>query len=275
MANKLSEMAPDNSQLLYLWEQRTLYIGPVNDPLNISTGASTIMFALDKPIQFKTSNMVKAIKCRSLLLPAGTEVAIDTQGGRIANCTLDPLGKDLTTLSKLMNKQSDKSYYQLKNENVQIEKFRSICSSPSDSHETLASFMETLNINNKRYTNVIDQRIKRVIELIQNTISENLSQSELANAANISPSRLSQLFKEQTGLPVRRYRLWYRLYTAAYAVGQGKNLTEAAAFAGFTDSSHFNRTVRSMLNIKPSYIFSCSNPVIILKQAQLPNKQSA
>jgi len=256
MTSKLSQAAPSYSQLLYLWEQRTLYIGSVNDPLNISTGASTLMFALDKPIQFKTSKMTAPVECRSLLLPAGTETMIDTQGGTIANCTLDPLGKDLHTLSKLMEHQCGNGYYQLQSEQAQIEKFRAIGSAPLDSHEILASFIDILKINsNKASTNNIDQRIERIIELIQGTISENLSLSELAEAANISPSRLTQLFKEQTGLPVRRYRLWYRLYITAFKIGQGMNLTESAAAAGFTDSPHFIRTSRSMLGIKPSCVF--------------------
>jgi len=255
MTNKLGQTAPSYSQFLYLWEQRTLFIGSLNDPLNISTGASTLMFALDKPIKFKTSQMSKPLECRSLLLPAGTAVTIDTQGGMIANCTLDPLGKDLHILSKLMEHQCGSGYYQLRNEQVQIKKFRAICTAPFKSHEIIASFVDILSVKNKKLpTNIIDRRIEQIIELIQSTISENLSLSELADAANISPSRLTQLFKEQTGIPVRRYRLWYRLYITAFKIGQGMNLTDAAAVAGFTDSPHFIRTSRSMLGMKPSYI---------------------
>ena len=113
--------------LLYIWEMRTLFIGSLEEPLDISTGASTLLLGLDKPIRFITGDMQTSIECRSLLIPAGTDVVIDTQGAIIANCTLDPLGKDLHVLSRLMLNRAGDTGYDLKNEQMLIATFWGVC----------------------------------------------------------------------------------------------------------------------------------------------------
>jgi len=256
------------SPLLFLWEQRTLFIGSLEDPLDISTGASTLLLGLDKPIRFMTSEMQAPLECHSLLMPAGTSVIIDTQGSMIANCTLDPLGEDLHALEKFMQLKVGKVSYHLENEQMHISKFKQVFSAPLDAHGVLRSLIQFLDIKTAFQGTAphheIDPRIRQIILIIQKTINENISLSDLAKRANLSPSRLTQLFKKQTGLPLRRYRLWYRLYMTALKTGQGRSLTEAAFEAGFTDSPHFNHTFRSMLGMTPSCIFSQAQQLQII-----------
>jgi AraC-like DNA-binding protein len=254
--------------LLYIWEKRTLFIGSLEEPLNISTGASTLLLGLDNPIRFITNEMQTSIECRSLLISAGTDVVIDTQGAIIANCTLEPLGRDLHVLSRLIHNSAGGIGYDLKNEQMLIDTFWRVCCSPFDTVEINKSLVKILNLKTQHLQDGqrphdVDPRIEHVITLIQNTSNLNLSLSELAKKANLSPSRLTQLFKKQTGLPLRRYRLWHRLYMTALKVGQKKNLTEAAFEAGFNDSPHFNRTFRSMLGISPTCVLSQTLQVII------------
>jgi len=252
---------------------RTLFIGSLEEPLDISTGASTLLLGLDKPIRFITGDMQTSIECRSLLIPAGTDVVIDTQGAIIANCTLDPLGKDLHVLSRLMLNRAGNTGYDLKNEQMLIDTFWGVCRSPLDTNEIDKSLVNILSLKTQHLKegqplHEVDPRVEKIITLIQNTANQNLSLSELAKQANISPSRLTQLFKKQTGLPLRRYRLWYRLYLTALKIGQKKSLTEAAFEAGFNDSPHFNRTFRSMLGISPSCILSQTLQVILTNNTQ-------
>ena len=76
--------------------------------------------------------------------------------------------------------------------------------------------------------------------------------AQLAAQAGVSPSRLTHLFTEQIGVPIRRYRLWRRLQIAAIEAAHGANLTVAAHAAGFADSAHLTRTFRSMFGLAPS-----------------------
>ncbi|KZZ58685.1 hypothetical protein A3762_17670 [Oleiphilus sp. HI0125] len=246
------------SPLLYLWEQRTLFIGLLTDPLDISTGSGTLMFGLHKPIRFITSETTQPIECRTLLLLAGMPVIIDTQGELFANCSLDPLGKDYRLLSSLMNANEGTAFYDAESEDTYINRFLELSSAPFDSQEILHSLsliLRTNEIIGVEHNYWLDKRIKNVIKHIQSTISENLSLSDLANVANLSQSRLMELFKKQTGIPIRRYKLWCLLYKTTENVGAGMTLTDAAAEAGFTDSSHFNKSFRSMLGMNPSQIF--------------------
>lgn len=70
-----------------------------------------------------------------------------------------------------------------------------------------------------------------------------------------STARLTHLFTDQVGLPLRRYVLWLRLMTASRAVADGADLTAAAHAAGFADSAHLTRTCRAMFGLAPSALY--------------------
>ena len=46
------------------------------------------------------------------------------------------------------------------------------------------------------------------------------------------------LFRAETGTSMRAYRMWTRMLQAAREVGNGSNLTTAAAHTGFASPSH-------------------------------------
>lgn len=121
---------------------------------------------------------------------------------------------------------------------------------------------------------VIDPRIVRVIALIKSAPNDNHPIEQLATAVNLSVPRLVQLFKQQIGVPIRRYRQWHRLYVTAVRVARGCSLTEAALQAGFTDSSHFSHTFCSILGMKPSVILSQMHRIRLYAPASLAEDAS-
>ena len=102
------------------------------------------------------------------------------------------------------------------------------------------------------YSGPIDERIQRAINWIQQNLSNPISAHKLAESIYLSEDRFLHLFKEQIGLPLRQYILYQRIMTATMEYLRGKNLTEAAYLAGFSDSAHFTRTFIAMNGIKPS-----------------------
>ena len=78
--------------------------------------------------------------------------------------------------------------------------------------------------------------------------------AEVAARVDISASRLTHLFTDQVGIPLRRYVLWLRLRIAMTRVQAGDDLTGAAHAAGFADSAHLTRTCRQMFGLPPSVI---------------------
>jgi AraC-like DNA-binding protein len=98
----------------------------------------------------------------------------------------------------------------------------------------------------------IDPRIGRIREALAAAPDRRTSLARVAAGASLSPSRLAHLFRDEMGLPVRRYLLWLRLRDALVELARGTSITEAAHAAGFADGAHFSRTFRRMLGFTPS-----------------------
>lgn len=96
----------------------------------------------------------------------------------------------------------------------------------------------------------LDGRVEKALQAVDEQLQDKLSAVALARQVSLSLSQLERLFGEQVGLSVRRLVLWRRL-RLALAIGlSGVALTEAAHAAGFADSAHFSRTVRSMFGVR-------------------------
>jgi len=243
---------------LYLWKRRTLYIGKFEEPIAVSQAAATLVISLDEPFTFITEDMDIPVHTRSLILPAGCTVTLDTKSSLVANCNLDALGRDYFTLFSYAQNAHHKIGFGLSVEDLLVKCFLHLFCCEMDSQqacEYLESKLSPIDVSSVNEY-VVDARIEKAIDLIQSRVNDNMSGEALAEAVNLSIPRLAQLFKQQTGIPIRRYRLWHRLYLTAQHVGHGKNLTDAALEAGFTDSSHFNHTFKSMLGMTPSFILS-------------------
>jgi AraC-like DNA-binding protein len=246
---------------LFLWKKRTLYIGKFKEPLNLSLGAATLSISLGEPCAFITKGMSKPVYSKSLIIPAGLAITVDTKNALIANCHLDALGRDFFYLHAQAQKTFGKLAYDLAHESDLIEGFTNIFNTQKNSQDAF-DYLETLLINMKAPPMPpapVDPRIEKVIEVIQETVKDAVTGEALAKSVNLSIPRLAQLFKQQTGIPISRYRLWHRLYLTAQNVGEGKNLTEAAIDAGFTDSPHFAHTFRAMTGMTPSCVLSHVN----------------
>ena len=68
----------------------------------------------------------------------------------------------------------------------------------------------------------------------------------------LSPSRFAHLFKQQVGLPYRRYMLWRKLTRAVLVIGRERTIATAAHEADFADAAHLTRTFYQMFGIPPS-----------------------
>jgi len=117
-------------------------------------------------------------------------------------------------------------------------------------------FVNDLSIKVARGSaNPLDERIKSVLVLIKNNLAHQQFNSEaLAAGVFLSTSRFLHLFKEQIGLPLRKYILWCRVLHAAEHLLQGNNLTACAHAAGFSDSAHFSRTFSVLFGVSPSSV---------------------
>ena len=98
----------------------------------------------------------------------------------------------------------------------------------------------------------LDARVTAVLRHLQQADDLRMSLESAARAAFLSPSRFAHLFKQQLGLPFRRYLLWRKLTRAMLVIGREGTATAAAHAADFADAAHLTRTFCQMFGIPPS-----------------------
>ncbi|WP_412471604.1 helix-turn-helix domain-containing protein [Halobacteriovorax sp. RT-1-4] len=122
--------------------------------------------------------------------------------------------------------------------------------------KSVESFLKQLGlISNKE----LDERIIKLFQMIKDY--ENLDEVKLKDFANslaLSESRLLHLFKEEVGVTFRKYILWQKLKRAVDAQAEGRNITDIAIAAGFSDSAHFSKFFKQSFGLSPKEIFKNS-----------------
>ncbi|MEV4124465.1 helix-turn-helix domain-containing protein [Nocardia sp. NPDC049707] len=120
--------------------------------------------------------------------------------------------------------------------------------------ELVAEVVDDLERDNSR--NIEDERheaVTEVLQLLPSLVGAGpIRGVDVARRVGLSATRLTHLFTEQVGIPMRPYILWLRLHVAITRVRSGDDLTAAAHAAGFADSSHLTRTCRRTFGLPPS-----------------------
>lgn len=97
-----------------------------------------------------------------------------------------------------------------------------------------------------------DARLGRALSTVDKMLGGKIPLAVVARSAGMSKSLFTRKFRATTGMPLRRYVLWRRLHRAVVQLASGDSLTAAAAFAGFSDSAHFSRTMRKTFGMTAS-----------------------
>ncbi len=128
------------------------------------------------------------------------------------------------------------------------------------------SLIASFGVNAPGSSSLKSRKIKNILKILQDLPDEAFGVKRLAKEVDLSEGRLTHLFKQEVGMPVRRYILWLRLQKAVIHIINGSIFTDAAYFAGFADSAHLSRTFRKMFGQKMLVIFSSnstSSPIMI------------
>jgi AraC family transcriptional regulator len=98
----------------------------------------------------------------------------------------------------------------------------------------------------------LDPRVTKVLKAIRTSEDLRMSVETAAAMVFLSPGRFAHLFKQQVGLPFRRYMLWRKLTRAVLAIAQEGTMAAAAQAADFSDAAHLTRTFYQMFGLPPS-----------------------
>jgi AraC family transcriptional regulator len=96
-------------------------------------------------------------------------------------------------------------------------------------------------------------RLKRVLDYIASSLDKNISLSELAAIAGMSPHYFAELFKQSTGRSPHNYILLQRIECAKQGLrNPARSILDAALDAGFQNPSHFSRIFRKVEGTSPT-----------------------
>ena len=104
--------------------------------------------------------------------------------------------------------------------------------------------------------------VQKVREYIVEFHASNISLSELARLANVSPFHLTRVFAKEIGMPPHAFQTQVRIAQAKKLIRSGLPLADVAAVTGFADQSHFIRHFKRLLKITPGEYLKNSNNVL-------------
>jgi len=101
-------------------------------------------------------------------------------------------------------------------------------------------------------TQALSPRVQEVIDMIRLQNGQSPTPASLASAVHLSPSRLSALFKMETGSSLSKFILWTRLRRAIHLLlTEDRSLSEIAAETDFYDSPNFTKYMHKMIGVPP------------------------
>jgi AraC-like DNA-binding protein len=162
---------------------------------------------------------------------------------------VDAASRDLAQLNAFAHTHTNRAAFDLSIETTLIEVFDALAHLRLGWSQARQSLEVLLEPSRGR---TVDPRVRQTLRGLHAEPTARRSLAELAAAVYLSESRLGHLFKEETGVPLRRYKVWVAMGAAMRAIARGETLTTAALDAGFSSSAHFSATYREMFGLEPS-----------------------
>jgi AraC family transcriptional regulator len=96
-------------------------------------------------------------------------------------------------------------------------------------------------------------QLQRALEYILDNLGQNLSLTELAGVAHLSPYHFSRLFKQTIGMAPHQYVLQQRLDRAKRLLVESQMpIAHVASHLGFSDQSHFSYHFKRVFGVTPA-----------------------
>ncbi|MCG8316300.1 MAG: AraC family transcriptional regulator [Pseudomonadales bacterium] len=254
-----------DGSLVFLWDNRMLYIADRLDTVKGSTAVPVLIIGFDDVFSISVSDGVVA-KTRAALVPPGTDMTINHYGKAVAYIYLNPLSADYLRLSSLMKYQNSDLRYESDSLSDWLSMLQLIRCSPRSAVSLSNLITNSLfkNISVVKASSWKHLDIKACIEIIDKNLEKNISNENIAKLLGITVWQLQRKFKAVMGVPIRRYRSWHRLYVTTALMGYGCSITDACLEAGFSDSPHFIHTYRNIVGLKPSFVLKRKGSTNIL-----------
>lgn len=235
----------------FMWQNRSLYFGPLQHVEPRLHGAPVLLVGLYKHFQIRIHHGA-LIECECAIVPAGVLHELELSGNVLAKLFIERDSPDYWAFQQRFNVQPHR--FQIVNDASIVTFFREIYEE-SPAKTVIKTKLDSLIPSDTTHQPFIHPRIMSVLDLLRNEPEQNHTQFEIAETAHLSASRFQHLFRHETGIPYRRYRIWKRLGKAIDVMRQTDCMTQSAMDAGFSDASHFSHCFKDFFGANPSFVF--------------------
>ncbi|QSQ27979.1 helix-turn-helix transcriptional regulator [Pyxidicoccus parkwayensis] len=229
-----------------------MYAGPLGETRPHSHHSFQLLVSLGEPVVLRDARG-QGIVCKAAVTPPDVEHTIASAGPAVIILHVNPddvVGRQLRTLG--IGADADA----WRRAGVPLCSVPGVTAVPKrwdDSERVSHALLQALSADTRQGPPA-HPAVKKLLRLLPELLEEDVRLSALASRVELSEGRLSHLFGEEVGLPLRPYILWLRLQRAAAHLQRGESLTQAAHAAGFTDSAHLSHAFRRTFGMSPSEI---------------------
>jgi AraC-like DNA-binding protein len=257
-------MLDNETAKLYVSYQRTLFIGRLGDVLKVSKAPSVLLTSLYGELELTNSTGQSIAFTKSVLIPADSVLEVITGNTLISIYFLDFIGEDVSILSEMSTlTRLDEDNFVYVDPVVAtgfIESMRHIFEHQPSAFEVFSELNTLIQPSDESAIRLYsDERVTKAVDFIRSRVGVDCPIDEIAKYVSLSVPRFTQLFRQVTGISVRRFKVWYRMYLTVLKLSEGKSFTEAAISAGFSDYAHFSRSFSEMGGIAPTTMFQKNN----------------
>ncbi len=243
--------------IIYTSPQRSLYIGRLENIVKRVNVSPVFLVSLEGELTLLDAPDKQVYRSRSFLIPAGMDVTIQTHGAMVAQCFMDDYRHDYVRMVPQMRGRVDYGngaavHYDVRDEPLMVLNAQKILEKKPTAEFVFRLYDKWNEQARLAQEEVSDARVTKAIRLIKENCDQNISVEEIARQVDLSVSRLVQLFKQTTGTPIRRFRLWHRIFSTAVKLTKGYSLTDAAISSGFADYAQFSRVYRKLGGASPA-----------------------
>ena len=95
------------------------------------------------------------------------------------------------------------------------------------------------------------QRLKEIIQYIQNNYNRTLPLDEIAGSVNICKSECCRFFKHYMNMTMIEYQMSLRIQNSLPLIKQGESITNVAYEVGFTSAAYYGQIFKRYMNCTP------------------------
>jgi len=227
-----------------------LYAGPVAPTTLHAHHALQIVVAVDDAVTMADASG-RALACRTAIVPprAAHAIAVGAMTTLVLHVPTDkPAGRRLCALPI---SAADVAAWQTAG--AAVRSFDALPVTWDDAVVVVDRLLDDVGATSTGSPPARHPAVLQVLRMLPALLGDgDVSAAALAARCRLSVSRLSHLFNDEVGTPLRPFILWLRLQTAGRHISSGASLTQAAHAAGFHDSAHLSRVFKTTFGLSPS-----------------------